>query len=292
MVVLKKTSMKNILLLAILVLALILFSFQDSVGSFTKYHNDGIEEINSSSFPPTGRTGAPGESTCTSCHGGTAFAAAGKVNYSFSGTNNEYLPGNTYSITLSMNSGTKNGFQMTILDGNDDQAGTFTAGTNSATSNAGGRNYIFQTTSNGVTSWTFDWTAPSSTAGNLTAFYTYNKSNASGNSSGDSIFVGQQTILESPVADLTDYQKLEANFNVYCNGQANQLILDYKPHKAAEINLQVTDLSGKIIYRDNLGQKGPFKQKEQIDLNMDINSGIYLITVFVDNYTLCQKVVL
>ena len=42
---------------------------------------------------------------------------SGVSTISFSGTNNEYVPGTTYDLNLSLNNGSsKNGFQLVFLD--------------------------------------------------------------------------------------------------------------------------------------------------------------------------------
>ena len=54
---------------------------------------------------PASRTGAPGEANCTACHGGGANDGSTTSSITFSGSNNEYQPGLTYNMTLSINNG-------------------------------------------------------------------------------------------------------------------------------------------------------------------------------------------
>jgi hypothetical protein len=131
----------------------------------------------SSSGPPTGRTGAPGESTCTSCHSANAqtgqFIITPPANY---------VPGQTYTVqvqnTTSDSSRAAWGFELTSLTSANAPAGTF-ANTTSFTrvrTATNGRNYIEQNTAgtfpgqSGGATWTFNWTAPATDVGSIT-FY-------------------------------------------------------------------------------------------------------------------------
>ena len=258
-------------------------------GDYAKYHHDGLEGINSSTNPPTARTGAPGENTCTQCHIGPTFSAAGVVTYDFSDLNDEYYPDSTYTISLGIAGGSKNGFEMTILDDNDEQAGTFTAGTGSAVAIGNSREYIRHSASVGVNDWTFSWTAPSTDLGNLTAYFAFNKSNNAGTTGSDSIFIGQETILVSPSAALTDYQQLQNDFHAFYDGQNAEIVINYQTLKQSKIVINVQDLSGRLLYKEDLGNKNTSKQTERIQLNHMNQSGLVIVSVFVDNYVLNQK---
>ena len=146
----------------IVVLAIILMSY-DNDGLFMKYHIDEIDINNYSSNPPPFRTGAPGETNCTDCHFGTVKPAEGSIEFSYSG-NETYNPNQTYSITIgSILGGNNNGFELTILDSNNEKAGSFIPGPNSDKVFIYDKEYIFQTSSFGNTYWTFDWVAPHKT---------------------------------------------------------------------------------------------------------------------------------
>ncbi len=125
---------------------------------------------------PTGRTGAPGETTCTSCHNQTQLTGQfGDIAPS------GYVPGQTYTIEV-RNTTTDNtrlswGFSLTALTGTNANAGTFAnINANTRIRSGGGRNYMTQTTAGtfpgqtGGSSWTFNWTAPATAVGPVT-FY-------------------------------------------------------------------------------------------------------------------------
>ena len=149
---------------------------------------------------PTGKTGAPGESNCTMCHSGNVNDGSTFSSISFSGLDNQYIPGTTYDLTLTLNNGsTKNGFQLVVLDSiTNSNSGTLilTDAVNTQISSANSRDYLNHTSSgNTQTSWNFQWTAPSSNVGPIKIYYAYNIAGYPySNTSGDDIYTSIKTI--------------------------------------------------------------------------------------------------
>lgn len=265
-------------------------SFLDSEENLTKYHNDGISTVLSSANPPAGKTGAPGEGDCTGCHTGSTQSASGTVTFDFSDTGLSYLPGETYTMDIA-GAGVKNGFQLTVLDASDNAAGDFTAGTNSATTSSNGREYIHQTASSGISSWSFDWNAPATDMGNLTIYYSYNRSNDNGATSSDVIYLGQEMLTVDPTASLTSHQKLDHAFKAYVNNDG-QLVLNYQTLDYSNVVLNLIDMSGKLVYREELGSKNPGHQSAQIDLSRINQSGVYFVSLLINNEVVNRKIML
>lgn len=288
--------MKTIVFTAFVVCGLILLiSAGNNQGFYSNYHNDGIYGVNFSSNPPASKTGAPGEATCTQCHAGTAIPANGLVSVDFWG-GAEYKTDSTYTVTVDAINGPKNGFEMTILDNNNDAAGSFTAGIGSSVISQNNRSYIRQSSSTGITNWTFSWTAPSTNMGNLTAYYVVNKSNNNGSTSGDSILIGQQTIYISSdivdVTEMTEYQMLMSGFKVFYNSTNDQLNVALELLSPSKVSLQVRSISGQLVRNIDYGQLNGHSHKKKVDLSDIQTNGVYLISVFVDNYVLTEKVFL
>jgi len=187
----------------------------------------GISFINSSSSGNSNpRTGAPNESTCTSCHGGTSLQTSGtnynKITLNSNWTGNGYIPDSTYTINIGYKESGKSkfGFMVTALDKNDEAAGTFTSlnnRTSSFSSTVGGKTrYYIEHTSNGNSavstdsaSWTFEWTAPSNLVGDITFYVALNVANNNGGSSGDVIYnkkftINASSLLPKATAALSD----------------------------------------------------------------------------------------
>ncbi len=150
---------------------------------------------------PTGKTGAPGENNCTQCHSGSVNDGSLFSNLSFSGVN-EYSPGTTYNLTLNIQNGAvKNGFQLVALDSaTASNAGTLivTDAIKTQLSNGSGRTYLNHRNSGTIfSSWSFDWTAPSTNVGPVTFYYAYNVTNNAWNTAGDQIYLANFTVYPS-----------------------------------------------------------------------------------------------
>ncbi len=281
--------MKKSLLLLIPAAGLVGLSFFNMKSTITKYHADGVTGVLNSVNPPAARTGAPGEANCTACHSGATMSAEGVVDFTLSG-GPMYIPGTSYPITISTVGGGKNGFELTILDADGNQAGTFSAGANTSVTSAGGRQYIRHSASVGITSWTFDWTAPATESGELTAYYSFNKSNANGSTSGDEIFLGNTTvpsefsgIAENPVDDA---------YNVFFNSNTRELNLAYSIFDNRRVVLNVQDLSGRLVQYFDLGQQAAGNYTEKLMVDQAENAGVYIVSLFVDNKVYNRKLML
>lgn len=163
--------------------------------------------LTSSSNPPLGHTGAPGESNCTSCHGGTALNS-GPATRSLllnGSVPTAYVPGQTYNLSLTVNRATrvKFGFQLKVEDSNGSDAGTLISTTNRTDLASG---YLSQTwngntaTTSGTITWNFQWTAPAAGTGDVTFYYCSNAANNNGGTSGDEIYTNSLTLTEQSPA--------------------------------------------------------------------------------------------
>lgn len=156
-----------------------------------------------SSSPPLSHTGAPGESDCSSCHGGFGVNSgpATRVLLLDGAVPSSYTPGQTYNVSLTVNRATrvKYGFQLKVEDGNGGDAGTLISTTNRTDLASG---YIFQTwngntsSTSGTITWNFQWTAPPAGTGPVTFYYCSNAANNNGGSSGDEIYTNSLTVTE------------------------------------------------------------------------------------------------
>ncbi len=147
------------------------------IGAITIFTNTFLTRTTFASIngAPGGRTGAPGESSCTSCH--SQNSGSGQTNIIAPAN---YVPGQTYQIqvqNVSSDSSRQSwGFELTAL-ANSVMAGALTntdANTRSRTSS--GKTYMVQTTAGtysgqtGGSTWSFSWTAPATDVGNVTMY--------------------------------------------------------------------------------------------------------------------------
>ncbi len=173
-----------------------------------------IYQIHSSSGgASTPRTGAPSETTCTSCHNTYSVQTSGtkhdKIKLIIPFTGGGYIPDSTYRVTITYRETniTKYGFQITALNSKNEAAGTFSNVNNrvqtfSSTVSSATRFYAEQTStgtsavSGDSVAWIFEWKAPSSNVGNIKFYLALNVSNGNGGVAGDYIY--NKTFTVSP----------------------------------------------------------------------------------------------
>ncbi len=272
------------ILIGIPVVALLSFN---QISVKPSYHS--LSEIYEwSTGAPASKTGAPGENTCTQCHSGSTMSAVGVIITDFNnGLGNTYVPGQTYDITISGSGSTTNGFQMTSLNSSDAAAGDFIAGTNSELTNGGGKKYINHSASSGISSWTFEWTAPLAGEGDVTFYYAYNKSNNNGTNSGDEIFLGNFTVTEeSSLSALNTQEKFSPEIIV----SQGEVKLDYVLKSSKRVYLSVQTMEGKMAFYSDFGIMNSGRQISQLNIPSELSNGVYIVTLFIDNQGYSKKV--
>lgn len=182
-----------------------------------------------------GNTGAPGETTCAQCHGGSAFGTVSVIINIFEvGTTDPvlaYVPGTTYDMRVTVNntSGTPGGrgFQMTCLTtpGNQPLAGYSNLASNvkQKTLTVGPQNGRTYVEHNGVTpnnQFNFQWTAPAVGQGSVRFTASGNSVNLNNATSGDG---SGSTFLVLPQAQALTASVQAANPT--CAGSANGSIM-------------------------------------------------------------------
>ena len=213
-----------------------------------------------SSSPPIGNTGAPGDGTCGNCHGGGNFP--GSITWSWS---NDPQP----SFFAEFDTGVPNefGYQMTILDDNDNPIGSYTNfPSNSGVSTSGGQEWLGHSPSAfsniGLFTTEGEWD-PQGYVGDLTVYLAINAANGNGNTGGDDIhlFEFEETIMGSgtpPTVAIIDFEEPE------CNGECTGFI-----------EAEVTDGQAPFSYDWNDGQTTA--------LISNLCAGFYELTVTDDN---------
>ncbi len=163
------------------------------------------------SSPPDGRTGAPGESTCASCHGGgNPLGLDGDIE--IDGLDPLITPGATYTVTVRLTNpnglAERAGFQIVALDENDDNIGELSNPSPSSTiSSQLGRTYFKHNPGlnfpvDNEVEWTVDWTAPAMPNSSTVTFYgAGNIADGNGASSNDFIVT---TVLELDFEPMVD----------------------------------------------------------------------------------------
>lgn len=192
---------------------------------------------------PAARTGAPinanqNEQTCRSCHGEPLTQNASQLSISIDGNPSEYVPGNTYTITVTNNAqAVRRGFQLVAIDENYNNAGSFTAGANTKILVGAGRSYMCHSNPNQST-WSFQWTAPASTVGTIT-FY------ASSRSAGTGIYTNSLS-LSAPVTANKQIVQIQS-LHVYPNPASDYLVIKGHSQPETIVSLDLVSLNGQVI---------------------------------------------
>ena len=129
--------------------------------------------------------------------------------------NNEYVPGQTYTITVTAShpSFTTYGFELTAED--QVKAGVFTITNSSQTKLVNGSNAVTHKTSGTLTNiWMVDWTAPgfASSLGTVDFWGCAVTANGNGENSGDEVHTNIYTVTEQ---QSTSIQEKEQLFSVF-----------------------------------------------------------------------------
>ncbi len=174
--------------------------------------NDRQKAAASASGPSPSYTNAPGEGNCTACHAGTVNSGTGSVR--ITGIPPTYIPGQPISITVITReeNASAYGFQLTAIDGQGNQAGTFTVPTAPPVQTqvvtgfviGVARKYVehtsigVQPTEFGSKSWTFTWNAPSPAKGKIDFYAAGNGANGDATNDGDFIYTTSTSSSPAP----------------------------------------------------------------------------------------------
>lgn len=215
--------------------------------SSTLYESIGLE----------GYTGSPGESTCRTCHsdaplndskGSITITAPTLINWN-------YTPGETYviNVTITRTGAKLFGFGFEALTSTNVDAGTLSAIGNDQTllvSKAkNGRTNVIHLTDGGKTAnthtFSFNWTAPSSSVGTITFYATGNATNNNTNTRGDYVYATKQTL--SNTVQVIEQMTLNTNIRLYPNPSNDYIYIKNVSNVIENMNIYITDISGKVI---------------------------------------------
>ncbi len=271
---------------------LLSFSGNGSVQTLKKFSKN-YHTLNQAGSPG-GRTGAPGDGVCTQCHSGTVQSGSGfnSVTLSDGGTPvTEYEPSTTYEVMVSMaTTNAKNGFEIVALNPNNTVAGTWTItnATHTKTITSGGKMRVtHKLAGTDLTSWTFNWTSPATNVGNVTFYLATNQTNSSSSDDGDVIRTSQH-VFGSQAGVTETSAKVETQIGYQANTNSLNIHLDSKLDGAVFVN--VVDLNGKSVFTENLGNVSAGESALSVRLDNELNNGIYMVNVSVDNNMTMKRV--
>ena len=234
---------------------------------------------------PSGNTGSPGDGqTCnTSCHtqGGTQTNEMVSVTSDVPGTG--YVAGQTYTFTITTSGGgSKKGFQVSPQDVSGNLIGTLIASGTGTQFSAGGSTHITHNAAGtSSSSWTFEWTAPTSGTGDVTFYVAVNFTNTSGDQFGDVVVTETLTVQESSVG-ISEAEL--AALSVYPNPVIDEINIAAKDVDE-EIMVTMFNMEGKLVIEQSF---------EPGDITIDVaskslNTGVYFLQMEAGGNTTVKK---
>lgn len=196
-----------------------------------------------------------------------------------------FLPGETYSITVSMKESSRTifGFQ-SLLFGEAAQSGVgtiqLTDTERTRTITASGNTYAEQskTGSAAVDSaiWSFDWLAPDKGTGDVTIYTAAMAANGNGNKQGDRVYTSALLISENPTASLVELSEV-AEAQLYPNPVQDQLSIRVTLSEPTPMRWQIHALDGRLVSSGETStQSGSWNKV--FDLS-SLANGLYLLEI-------------
>jgi hypothetical protein len=255
------------LVLPVLVMAIIFYSFS---GDVSRYPGGA----------PAGYTGSPGDGkNCTQCHGGNPANVIGWItsDIDLSG----YIPGQTYTITVTLSGSGKKGFEVSPQNTAGTLLGTLSAG--SGTELAGSGKYVTQSSSSTANPkvWNFEWTAPAAGTGEVTFYGAFVISEPVTK-------LSTLTVQENTGVSVTERQEFPGR--VYPNPTSGLLKLDLSLAVPQKATISILDLQGREVR--SMGGTNPVQMGQTITLNLDgISEGVYVISLRDGEKSYTQKII-
>lgn len=268
-----------------------LFIFCSAFVSF-KYHGKNSNGI-------VGQVGSPGEGTCSGCHFGGSNATTVSINAIPSFTNNEFVQGQTYTITITVAGTAYNSFAFAceiLAIGSNTNAGLMqNPGSGVKLLNAGnGRRNALQTGPKagvGTADFTFEWVAPLNS--NSVRFYAIgNCVNANGNTGGDFARTISLTLTTPTVTSIKEHKEVSLNgFHVYPNPFEDKINVSYCLTDPKHVNIQLCSIAGETVAQllDEKQENGLYNNR--LDIPINVASGMYFLKIMADTKIVAQRLV-
>lgn len=281
--------MKKLYFVIVPFLALIIFC---SAFVSLKYHGKTSTGI-------VGQTGSPGEGTCSGCHFGGSNATTVSINAVPSFTNNEFVQGQTYTITITVAGTAYNTFAFAceILEvGTNVNAGLMQnpgGGVKLLTAGNGRRNAL-QTgpkAGTGTADFSFEWVAPSN-SNNVRFYAVGNCVNANGNTGGDFARTISLTLSTPSVTSIDEQKEISLNgFQMYPNPVQDKINVSYGLSDTKHVNVQLTSITGLVVAQLLDDEQESGLHSKSLDIPSNVASGMYFLKVMTDNKIVAQRLV-
>lgn len=242
------------------------------------------------------RTGSPGETTCAGCHGGGSGATLVSISATPSFTANQYVPGQTYTVTctVSNNAFTKFGFGAEILDASNNNAGNISVGlTGVQLINTTRKNAVHTTPKTGTGSAIFEfvWVAP--LLGNATIYVAGNAIDGTGGTGSDT--PGNTALTLSPDLSLGINEATASGIsglNVFPNPVKSEFKIKYNLIETAVVKAALYDLQGKEIAEIANENQNAGAYTLNAILPADLTKGVYFVKLSIEGKQQVQRLII
>ncbi len=246
---------------------------------------------------PSARTGSIGDNggLCTDCHNNPPTISDQSLTIEVLDMDSTIIAGQNYEIKITANgpSHTKIGFESTIeLNSNHSKIGSFAVvGSNMQIKDNFYATHIGSGTSapDGSISWSYQWTAPTSSLGDATIYTAALFSNNNGGTTGDITVTESLDITISENLDLTELTN-ELNLSVYPNPAIEEVHVNFNLNEDAAVKIQIIDLAGK--YTQVIANEMMTSGEHSISSNLDLPSGTYLVSIQKGTERLIEKLII
>jgi hypothetical protein len=204
-------------------------------------------DVSYPSGAPAGYTGSPGDGqNCTACHGGSAAQVTGWITSDIPADG--YIPGETYTITLTDSGNGRKGFEVSAQNPAGDFLGSLSPGSGSKFC-SGNTNYITHSSSSNSNPkvWTVQWTAPSAGAGDVTFYgaFALNKSATK---------LSSLTAQENTGTGISEI--LKKNWKIYPVPARENVNIAFTLENSSEVSIDLYNTAGMktaTLFRGSLG---------------------------------------
>ncbi len=228
---------------------------------------------------PGGYTGSPADAkNCVLCHGGSATTVTGWISSDVPPSG--YVPGTSYTITVTLTGSGKKGFECSPQSPTGALMGTLTAGTGTHLVN--GNKAVTQNSSpsSNPYSWSFGWTAPSAGSGTVTfyAAFTVGKT------------VTKLCTLLIPETSTGLEERQPGSILVAPNPARDYLSVYFSSGMPAAIRAELYDLNGKE-YPLYQGQVNTHDSHFRLPLPEGLSTGLHLLRISGDGFLKYHKII-
>ena len=239
-----------------------------------------------SSGSPQSASGSPSDGvTCalSGCHAGIASAQDNMITSNIPAAG--YIPGNTYTITVSIEQAgiSKFGFSISPQNSSGTVLGSLVI-TNSAQTQLKNNvhQYVTHTTAGntgtGSKTWSFDWIAPTVGTGAVPFYAAVNAANGNGSVSGDQIYTDVYTVVEDITTQIQPNMN-DVDFAVFPNPvEGNSLQVSFNAKASSTSRIRILSLNGTIV--GEISHHAQSNGNQHTELNLEnLAKGVYFVEV-------------